>query len=154
MEGKSMSRTRLDEIVEQAMLDSVRLDWTPEMLGKRIADLSFRHGVEQCSRMGMFDYRTGVRPAPASAEEKCGCDAQVYCRYHYEHRKAAQTPTRAERRVQGGRRGGPLKRWSGELHGMTMFYGRGTEDFLYVVDYSGGYYKCRRSGLDRRKAKP
>jgi hypothetical protein len=202
MEGKSMSRTRLDEIVDDVFREAFGGRVFEDGM-REIAERAFRHGVDQVPTVWGTRY-VNVQPAPA--EEKCGCDAQVYCRYHYEHRKASQTepfmlqrcfcgakPTRIEwcgappqpapteekgrgtppkgyydrgetysdgRPVyayesrKGERRGGPLKRWSGELHGMTMFYGKGLLEFSFVVDYSGGYYRCRRSGLDRRKAKP
>lgn len=69
-------RTKLDQIVEEAMQRPSVAYWsehaknTFKKIAEKIAELSFRHGVEQCSRLD--DYRTEVQPAPAEQKATYG----------------------------------------------------------------------------------
>lgn len=119
-------RTMLDVIVEEEFGFD---DKCVRDAGKRIAERAFRHGVEQCSRVGMFDYRSSVQPAPA--EEKARV-TQV---------GPAGSFTFTDRR-KGERR--KVQWWQN----MSVCDEKG-----YMIDYRPVKYPTvdRRSGKDRRK---
>ena len=100
-------RSKLDEIVEETMRDWTASGGMDTELFKRIAERSFRHGVERAvadtlsrRRYGngpWIDHKeisTNVQPAPASAEEKrkewCPSCLDNWCQKHCPDRRKGE----------------------------------------------------------------